>query len=71
MEHAQRLRLADKLQVLPEDLIQVINQTKLILLIGVADPVVRDLMTEGFAVMLVQAELREDINCMDLHREAS
>ena len=57
MEHAHRLRLADKLQVLSEDLIQVIKQSKLFLLIGLTDPIVRDLMTEGFPVMLVQAEL--------------
>ena len=71
MEHAQRLRLADKLQVLPKDLIQVIDQSKLILLIGVVDPIIRDLMTKGFSVMLVQAELRENVDCMDLHRKAS
>ena len=71
MEHAQRLRLADKLQVLPKDLIQVIDQSKLILLVGVADPIIRDLMTKGFSVMLVEAELREDVNSMDLHRKAS
>ena len=57
MKHAQRLRLADKLQVLSKDLIQVINQTEYFFLIGITDPIVRDLVTEGLSVVLVQAEL--------------